>query len=1071
MKRIHFLLIICSSFLLLTNAVYAFDTGLSGVADNMQQSRVTGKVTDAATGEPLLGVTVVVKGTTIGQITDPMGNYSINIPSKEVVLVFSSIGYASQEIMASEGAVINVALSLDVLEMDEVVVIGYGVQKKETVVGSISQATGDQIMTSLRGADLTNALTGNLPGLITIQNNGIPGGSGAENAATQIFIRGQKTWNNAQPLILVDGIEREMSDVDPYTVEGVSVLKDASATAVFGVKGANGVILITTKRGSIGRPRLTFSASTSGKAVSRLESTLNSYEGNLLKNYAILNEVPLSESGWKDMLPQQYLEYYRDQTYPDYLPDVNWKDEMLKDYAIDRNLNLSIAGGTKFVKYFGSLSYLNEGDVLKIQDYGQGYSPNFEFNRFNYRSNLDFSISPTTTFTVNLSGFYSGQKRPRQGLINQDWFSLYSFPPDLLIPRYSDGTWGQTKDPKFTNQLVNANFTGYSLNKRTQVNSDFQLVQNLDVIIKGLSLKGKFSYDITAETVGPNLVDNSIITKYISKDIMNEIVPGMSEEEIKAIEAKYTDWIIPQTDIASGFDYINKPYTFTTETGNGDASQNDFYRALNYELSLNYNRDFGKHNVGGLFLFSRNESARGSIFPRYREDWVGRVVYNYDTRYLFEFNGAYNGSEQFGKDFRFGFFPSVAAGWILSNEAFFKPITTVVNTLKFRFSSGIVGNDEISNDPADRWLYEPSWQVDAAGGWFGGPYIGRSIYPYRREGKLPNPFLQWETARKSDIGFESEFFNRALSLSFDYFWEKRTNIFVKGVERIVPVYFGAEAVAGNIGEVKNEGWEVETDFKKTSSRGFSYHAGLAVSFSKDIIIKKADTELTPAYQKFAGFPIDQPRILMNENIIDTWNDVYTGVLGQNNTQILPGDNRIIDFDSDGIITVKDNAPYGYTNRPQYTYSPRVGMSYKGFSADVQFYGAFNLEGFRVEPSMGAFLDRQTIVFQLHKEDTWNPSLGHGAESLYAGSRYMTQGFKGINYRERSYLRLKTVALSYTINSQFIKKMGVSGMRVFANGENLYLWSKSYRDSESNDGFNFRSYPVLKRLTFGINLNF
>jgi TonB-linked SusC/RagA family outer membrane protein len=986
MTKIQSLLFIFSLTILTMGAAYSSNSDpgvlLNSAYAEPQQGPVTGIVTDAATGEVLLGVTVVVKGTTIGQITDPNGRFSINIPQQEVVLVFSSVGYASQEVTAKAGSTVNVALGLDVLEMDEVVVIGYGVQKKETVVGSISQASGDQIMNSLRGSDLTNALTGNLPGLITIQSSGIPGGSGAENNPTQIFIRGQKTWNNAQPLILVDGIEREMNDVDPYTVEGISVLKDASATAVFGVKGANGVILITTKRGAIGRPKLSISTSTSAKTISRITERLNSYETVKLKNYVLLNEVVLNESPWGYMIPEEQMRYYRDQTYPEYLPDVNWADEMLKDFSWDKTVNMTISGGTNFVKYFGSLSYLNEGDILRIRDVGQGYNPNFEFNRYNYRSNLDFNISPTTTFTVNLGGYFSSQQRPRQGLITKEWFGLYSFPSNIYPVKYSDGVYADIDDNRWRNQFVESNFTGYSMVKQTQVNSDFQLVQKLDFLTKGLSVKGKFSYDIRASSTGPNLIDNGIMTKYIDKDIMNEIEPGMSAEEIAEIEKRYTTWLIPARSGAGGYDFVTDPISFTNENSNSNSDRNSFYRALNYELSLNYNRDFGKHNVGGLFLMSRNEMARGNIFPTYREDWVGRVVYGYDTRYLLEFNGAYNGSEQFGPDYRFGFFPSVAMGWVVSNESFFEPLKPIVNLMKFRYSNGKVGNDRISNNPAlYRWLYLSSWNVTNDRWWFldTTPAPATSIYPQRFEGIIPNPFIQWETAHKQDVGVEMGFFQNLFRVHFDYFWEERTNIMVRGEDRVEPVYFGTDPVTANLGHVKNEGYEIELDFARTTPGGFRYNIGYALSFSKDLIIRKSDTELSPSYQKEAGYAIDQPRVYMHEGVINSWNDVYTGVLGQSRNDLLPGAFRQIDFNNDGIISVDDQAPYGFTPRPQYSYSPKFGIGYKGLDLNVDFYGVFNVEG-QSMAMQGAFGFQQDILYNVHREIAWFPELGIGEEA-------------------------------------------------------------------------------------------
>jgi TonB-linked SusC/RagA family outer membrane protein len=1072
MTKFQFFLLVILLTAFTFGSVFTSFAGENGISDSdSQQMRVTGKVTDAATGEPMLGVTVVVKGTTIGQITDFNGNYSINIPQQEVTLVFSSIGYAMQEIRASAGAVLNVSMSLDILEMDEVVVVGYGVQKKESVLASISQATGEEIMTNLRGADLTNALSGALPGLVTVQVSGIPGGSGAENPATQIFIRGRNTWNNSQPLIMVDGVEREMNDVDPYTVERISILKDASATAVFGVKGANGVILITTKRGQIGRPKLSLNVTSTGKAVSRIQSPVGSYTALKHKNYAIINQLPIAEQSWVEMVPEELLGYYRDQTYPDYLPDVNWTKESLKDITLDRNVNLSVSGGTKFVKYFGSLSYLFEDDILKIQDTGQGYSPNFNFHRYNFQNNLDFTVTSSTEFSVNLRGFLSDQQRPRQGLIQQEWFALYRYPPDLIPVRYSDGIWAEFPlDERFTNQLMDANLTGYTLNKVGSVSTDFQLKQDLNFILKGLRAHGKFSYDIRANTNGPNLIDGGTLAKYISPAIMNEIQPGMTQEEIKEIERSYTTWITPSSG-SSGFDFVPNPFTYGAEN-----AQNNIYRSINYEMALNYSRVFGKHTVGGLFLFKRNENAVGSVIPIYTEDWVGRLNYEFGGRYLFEVNGAYNGSEQFGYDYRFGFFPSVSMGWIISNESFFQPLTSVVNLLKARFTSGKVGNDSFYNanqryDNDKRWLYTSSWEIANNSWQFGSPTMVNSIYPYRFQTNIANPNVQWETSEKKDLGIETSLFQNLININWNYFWGHTTNIFVPSAQRVFPDYFGAAPVSGNIGETKSNGWEIESDISKRFSNGLHLRAGFAWAFADSRIIKKSDPELAPDYQKEAGYRINQPRVHINTEMINDWNDVYTGVLGQTRNFVLPGVFRTNDFNSDGVISPEDAAPYGYPARAQYTYAPKIGASFKGVSLDVNFYGVYNTEGQEPQGIMGAFQFQKSLLWDFQVNQAWSPEMGVGKDAKYNAPRLGSgDGGGGPVFVSRSFFRLKSAILSYTLPKSLTNKVGLSSMRVFANGENLFLWSDMLTDADSDNAAS-RRYPIQKRVTMGLNVNF
>jgi len=1031
----------------------------ASITEEFQQGTVTGTVTDLK-GEPIIGATVVVKGTTMGALTDASGNFTIpNVPS-DAILSFSFIGMTPQEIPLNGQTKMNVVLQEAVQALDEVVVVGYGMQKKQSVVGSITQTTGDDILKNVSGSDLSNALSGNIPGVTVIQNSGIPGGFGQEQDVTQIFIRGQKTWNNSAPLILVDGIERDMSQVDPYTIESISVLKDASSTAVFGVKGANGVILVTTQRGKEGKPKMSFNGTMSAKSVSRIPEQLDSYETLKIRNYVLVNELSISPSNWDYMTPELWLDYYRDQTYPDYLVNTNWVKESTKSFAIDQQANMSVAGGTKNVKYFGSFSYLHENDILRIKDYGQGYVPNYEYNRFNFRSNLDFDITPTTRFSTSLAGFMGVQQSPpNAGSSN---YALYGAPVDAYPMIYSDGTWGDWQvDERFKNLVVEANFNGSRTRKTSQVNTDFELNQKLDFLTKGLEANAKLSYDINANTVGPNINDDGILTKYIPSTIMEEIAPGMTDEQIKALEEKYTIWNMPRNYVGStGYDYVDEPNINTTES-----VQTNVFRSLNYQISLKYSREFGKHTFGGLLLMSRNERATGSEFASYREDWVGRVTYNYDMRYLFEFNGAYNGSEKFARKYRFGFFPSMAVGWVVSNERFFTKYTSIVNNLKLRFSNGRVGSDA----GVARWLYTGSYNVTSSTWQFGAPYA-QSSYPIIKEGIIPNPDIQWETSDKTDFGIETGFFKNLITINFDYFWENRTNIFISGTDRSVPEYFGAPAVSANLGQVKNKGWELESEFSKTTPGGFNYWAALAWSFVKDEIIERADPELRPSYQKQAGYAIGQPRNSLNQALINSWNDVYTGVLGESNETLLPGDFHLVDFNSDGVVNSEDNAPYGFTNRPQYSYTPRIGMEYKGLSASLVFYGVYNVEGeSNYGPLTTPFWNSRSILWPASRDLSWCPELGITTNATYPGMRFATKDNSGSIYQSRAAFRLQHAEIAYILSSQFVKKMGISNLRFLLSGDNLFLLSDMFVDFDDTE--ENRNYPRLKRYNFGVSFNF
>jgi hypothetical protein len=476
---------------------------------------------------------------------------------------------------------------------------------------------------------------------------------------------------------------------------------------------------------------------------------------------------------------------------------------------------------------------------------------------------------------------------------------------------------------------------------------------------------------------------------------------------------------------------------------------------------------------------SRQIQSKGSNFPSYREDWVGRITYGYDKRYLMEFNGAYNGSEKFSSKYRFGFFPSMAFGWVVSNEPFFEPLKRFVSSLKFRYSDGKVGSDE----GAQRWLYVGDWNIrpNTSSGSsedvfrFGYPYL-INAYPLRYEGVIPNPDIQWETAHKRDFGIETGFFKEMIKMSFDYFTEDRTNIFMSGSDINLPAYFGAKPVSANLGEVKMNGWEFELNFTKTTSSGFTFWLNHSWTFAKDKIIARGDPELKPYYQKYAGYQIGQPRETVNQTNrpMQTWNEIYNTVLGNSNTYVLPGDFACIDYNSDGVIDSNDDIPYGYPSRPQYTYAPSAGISWKNLSANVRFYGVYNIEG-EVGTYSGTFSNQFSILYPLDYQNSWSPELGQTTDAIWPGIRFTTSGFNGTIPTSRAYLKLQHAEAGYNITSPMIKKLGVTKLRILLSGDNLILWSKMAEDLDADrptvQTNTRRTYPKMRRYNLGISLSF
>jgi len=1041
----------------------------------LQQVVVTGTVTDQQ-GLPLMGATVVVKGTALGAMTDGAGKYSLpNVP-QNATLVFSFIGMTTQEIPLNGQTRIDVLMKELTLTLEEVVVIGYGVQKKESILGAISQTTNEQLKRSGSVTDLSQALTGQLPGVVTIVSSGEPGGVGRGESATSIFIRGQNTWNGGQPLILVDGAERGMDNLDISEVENISVLKDASATAVFGVKGANGVILITTKRGTTGKPKLSFSYNTTAKMLSKLPKTMDSYNAILIRNEAIEREVVLNEPSWLEYIPYEIATRYKlpqDPQYVEIYPNVNWEEAMFKDLGFSHRATVNVQGGTGFVNYFGSLSYLHEGDMFKKYENNKGYDPNYDFDRFNFRSNFDFKLTKTTNLKVNLSGFYSQKNtnfNNEGSSIQADylmWAAVYSMPPDVFLPQYADGRWGWSTVTSKPNPVAVVYNLGIRETHATELNSDFALEQNLDFLTKGLSAKTSLYYD------------NSILSEGGIFDAANHIRPtesGASNTPEKTINpdlytgpdqdpSEYTQNL--PTLGTNQFDWSLIPWGIRQEVISAAnwTSYIPIERRMMYQFQINYGCKFGLHNIGAMGLVKREEYARGSMFKNYREDWVFRTTYDYDTRYLFEMNGAYNGSEQFGPGYRFDFFPSVAFGWFVSNEKFFQ--VDRINRLKLRYSIGMVGDDKVGGG---RWLYDSQFSYGGAARLNQNPN-GMSPYTWYKESIVGNPDIHWEKALKNNYGVEIGLLNNLISVNYDYFTEDRTDILLAGSSRNIPPFFGATPPSGNLGRVKSKGHELELRLDQRKNRGVHYWAILALAHVKNEILEKEDPPLMASYLQAKGYQIGQIRTLIRSGFYNNWDEVYASVPTETNDLAkLPGFYNILDFNADGVIkSSEDSAPFGYSSVPQNTFNFSLGGDYKGFSVMVQLYGVNNVS--RSVP-LSNFSEYTNVVFD-HVSDYWSKDNMDATSFL---PRWKTQGQNIGDYFifDASYLRLKTAEIAYTFQDKWLKNAGLSALKIFLNGNNLLFWSNLPDDREasfSGGTSGQGTYPTVKRINLGVDLTF
>ena len=1029
-----------------------------------QKIAISGKVVDT-NGEELIGASVFVKGNTAtGTVSDLSGEFKLNVPSENSTVVVSYVGMVSKEFKVGKKRQFNVTLAED-NQLQEVVVVGYGQQKKASVVGAITQTTGEVLERAAGIGSVSAALTGNLPGIATIASTGQPG-----EEDPRIYIRGAAAWNqDAQPLILVDGVKREIKSVDISSVATVSVLKDASATAVYGVEGANGVILITTKRGVEGKARIDVGFNATLKAVSKLPRKYDSYDGYMLRNQAIEHELALGgAASWAYYRPQTFINNFRNQDYtvkPQYdaagnylgdysqaerYPNVDWQDEMFKEFCLSYNTNINFSGGTKYVKYFVAFDFQNEGDMTRVWDNNQGYEGGYSYNRLNVRSNLDFQITKTTQFRVNLAGSNAQQKTPRyyyghngEFFQQQKWAGAYGMAPNLFPVKFSDGSWGYYPlTSNIENSPRSVATSGYEQKTITRVFTDFALEQDLGFITKGLIARGTISWD----------------------NQFNEGERGISDlHKVKNAYILPEDGVLLREnliDTNTGFDFYESR-DWTTAAG----SVNYTSRATEMSLQLFWARQFGDHNVSVMGNWKRRISAGNADLENRREDWVFRTTYDYKSRYFAEFNGAYNGSQKFSPDNRFVFFCSGAAGWMLSEEKFMKKLRDkgIVDMFKIRGSYGEIGDDNAGS----RWAYLTIWEPTDK--FLISLDNSKSPFQGYKEKTIANPDLRWATVKKVNIGFDYAFLHGMFAGSFDWFRDDRYDIFISGYDRSVPSYFGAATTPDiNKGKMRNSGFEFELRFNKVLSNGMRFWANTNYTYAKNKIILKDDPALIPSYRKAQGYSQGQYTSFIDNGFIGTYDELYSVPKREkDDSQVLIGDHYIVDFNGDGIVDeTNDIAPYGHTGNPKHTYNATIGWEYKGWSMFAQLYG---VSGVTRDVGLASFNNKLLTVYD--NGAWWNPATGSGEVvvprfttqvSYNDGTQYLYDG---------SYFRLKNVEIAYTWTKGWIKKLGFSSLKVYVNGNNLFLITKMPDDRESNYGFSGGggAYPTVRRYNFGFKL--
>jgi TonB-linked SusC/RagA family outer membrane protein len=1046
------------------------------------QVQIRGKVSDVE-GNPLPSVVVEVDGTSIKAITDVNGLFSIQAQAGQK-LVTRFIGMTNQSVeIKNSSDFITIVLQDDNIELEDVVVVGYGTQKKQSVVGAIGTVKVDDIKTQGNVSNMTDALTGLIPGVSVLSISGMPGGdlnSGTKiYSPAEILIRGKTTWNNSSPLILVDGVERQMNDIDISEVESISVLKDASATAVFGVKGGNGVILITTKRGREGKTRFTTEAEMSLETPSKIIESARTFDGVIARNNALERTRRFNNGLWSELYAaDKEIEYYRNGQYPYAYPNNDWHDIMLKDFTQSYRVNTTASGGTKKVRYFTSATFNHVGDLFNTSDVGQGYVPSYSYDRLNIRTNFDLDITASTTLKANFSGMHGVQSAPSNNSLEGAFTSMVSLAGETPVLIYEDGMYG-AEDGRFhsPNPFYDLNMKGKRTYPRTILNMDYSLTQKLDFITQGLSFSGKTAFDNTFRNGGKSVNDVGLTTKTISKDFY--LNGGYYDYSTKTYmldgsPANMDDWTsyVEPSAGREGFGWVKTPNTYDGEVVTLGSAE----RGLYYELQLQYNRSFNEHSVTAMGMFSRNQVEVGSNWPRKREDWVGRITYDYDQRYLFETNGAYNGSEKFGPDYRFDFFPSVAFGWVMSNEKFFKDRINWVDNLKMRYSYGLVGNDNLNT--GSTWPYLTIWDTynfgSEAATYYGYPSPYREYIRYN-EGIPGNPNLRWETAAKQNLGFEFAAFNYKLGLTVDIFNERRKDMLLGAADRrnTVPPIFGKPAPPANIGEAKSHGAELELTYRNSVKKGLNYWLSANWTVAKSEVVFKESTDLTLPHQRPEGKALDQTYSGISTGFINSWDDLYSVTGGPDdaaNGFLLPGDMIMLDFNADGKYnSTDDNVPYGFPTYPQNNYGMAFGADYKGFDLTVRFVGAYNTTR-KIVTTKFYYDNVYAPTFILGS--TWSPEY-ENVNPTYPALALDAKTYNPIGHFDQfdgSFIRLQSMQLGYSLPKRWTEPLRINNFKVYVNGRNLLLWTKMPNDGVGIDDPG-KNYPTKKQINFGLNVQF
>ena len=1005
-----------------------------------EQLNISGTVTDAA-GEALIGVSVTVKDAKgLGTITNIDGKYNIKIQQYHT-LVFSYIGYKPVSVLVKgDKKVIDVQMSEEKTNaIDEVVVTGLGTQKKLTVTGAITNVDVSQ-MKQFPSSNFTNALAGNVPGIIAMQSSGQPGKS-----TSRFWVRGISTFGaSASAMILVDGFERNnIDDLNIEDIESFSVLKDASATAIYGSKGANGVILITTKHGKAGKININVKGEASYNTRTITPKFIDA------PTYAnLLNEARVTRNLAPQYQPEE-LALIRSGLDPDFYPNVDWSKLLLKNGAMSYRADLSMSGGGNTARYFVSLSYVEDQGMYNTDEtLRKKYDTNANYKRWNYRMNVDIDVTPTTIIKLGVSGNLN--KRNSPGLGDQYlWSELFGFNALSSPVLYSNGyvpAYGNNIHQM--NPWVSSTRTGYNEEWDNNIQTNVTVEQKLDFITKGLSFTGRFGYDT-----------------YNSNHIYYRLWPAMYRANSRDSQGNIIwDKLFEETSMS--------------QTSGGDGSRHEFLEAL-----LRWDRTFDKlHNFSAVSRFTQDEriqtrnigtDIKNSVSKR-NQGLAGQLTYNYALRYFIDFNFGYNGSENFADHRRYGFFPAFSLAWNVAEEPLVKKALPWLNMFKLRYSWGKVGNDNMGRFP---YLYTLDYTPNIGYNW--GSNLSSGTIPGIHYTQMASPNVTWEVARKTDFGFDFVAFDNKFSLTMDYFHEKRTGIFIQRM--FLPDITGLESYPwANVGAVKSQGFDGNFQYKDHIGE-INWTVRGNITYSKNTILERDEENNVYAYQYGKGYRVNQQRGLIALGLFRDYDDIRNSPKQSWGT-VQPGDIKYKDVNGDGIVDDGDRVAIGATDTPSLIYGLGASVSWRGFDLNLHFQGAGKYTFLINSGAVNAFRDgRWGNILQGITDNRWISSDISGTKEtenpnapyprLSYGYNLNNQQSSSFWLRNGRFLRLKNLDIGYTLPKPMVNTIHLESVRIYISGQNLITWSPfKLWDPELDSRQRGQIYPITRSLTAGIQIS-